>query len=108
MQNGLYKVEFKTPLGAGAGVVFLQDGKLHGGDSAMFYVGKVSEKGDDLIAEVEGKLHTNVPGMSSVFGVNHTHINLKGKGSGNAANLTGTAKEAPGVAFQAKLTKISD
>jgi hypothetical protein len=108
MQNGLYKVEFQTPLGVGAGVVFLQNGKIHGGDSAMFYVGNVAETGNDLTAEVEGKLHTNVPGMSSVFGANHTHINLKGKGSGNAATFTGTAKEAPGIAFQAKLTKISD
>jgi hypothetical protein len=108
MQNALYKVEFQTPLGAGAGVVFLQDGKIHGGDSAMFYVGKVSESGDNLTAEVEGKLHTNVPPTELVFGVSHTHIILKGKGSGNAATLTGTAKEAPGVAFQAKLTKICD
>jgi hypothetical protein len=108
MQNGLYKVEFQTPLGAGAGVVFLQNGKLHGGDSAMFYVGNVSEQGDNLTAEVEGKLHTKVPGMSSVFGVDHTHINLQGKSSGNTASLTGRAKEAPTVSFQAKLTKISD
>ena len=108
MQNGLYKVEFQTPLGAGAGVVFLHDGKIRGGDSAMFYVGKVSEEGDNLTAEVEGRLHTNVPPTELVFGVNHTHISLKGKGSGNVATLTGSAKEAPGVAFQAKLTKISD
>jgi hypothetical protein len=46
--------------------------------------------------------------MQSVFGVNHTHINLKGKGTGKAANFTGTAKEAPGVTFKAKLTKLSD
>jgi T3SS negative regulator,GrlR len=108
MENGLYKVEFQTPLGAGAGVVFLQNGKIHGGDSAMFYVGQVSAQGDDLTAEVEGNLHTQAPGMQSVFGVNHTHINLKGKGAGKAANFTGTAKEAPGVTFKAKLTKLSD
>lgn len=108
MRNGLYKVEFQTPLGAGAGVVVLRDGKIRGGDSAMFYVGDVSENGSDLTAEVEGKLHTDIPGMRSVFGVNHTHIKLKGKGSGNAATFTGTAKEAPSVSFQARLTKISD
>jgi hypothetical protein len=46
--------------------------------------------------------------MTSVFSVNHTHIDLKGKGSGNAGTFTGTAREAPGVSFPAKLTKISD
>jgi hypothetical protein len=108
MENGLYKVEFQTKLGVGAGVVFLQDGKIHGGDSAMYYVGTVSEQGENLTAEVEGKLHTKVPGMQSVFGANHTHINLKGKGSGKSASFTGTAREAPGVNFQATLTKVSD
>lgn len=106
MQNGLYKVEFQTPLGAGAGVVVLENGTIRGGDSAMFYVGHVSENGNDLTAEVEGKQHTNVPGMRSVFGVNHTHIKLAGKLSGNTASLTGTAREAPGVSFQARLTKL--
>jgi hypothetical protein len=108
MQNGLYKVEFQTPLGAGAGVVFLDNGKIRGGDSAMFYVGSLSQKGEELTAEVEGKLHTNAPGMSSVFGVNHTHINLRGSGTGTSATFTGRAKETPNVAFSAKLTRISD
>jgi hypothetical protein len=107
MQNGLYKVEFQTPLGAGAGVVYLENGKLHGGDSAMFYIGKVSEQGEDLVAEVESKRHTQ--GMQSVFGIDHTHITLKGRASNNtAAALTGSAKEAPNVALKAKLVKISD
>ncbi len=34
MQNGLYRVEFRTPLGSGAGVVVLQDDNLRGGDSS--------------------------------------------------------------------------
>jgi len=108
MENGLYKVEFQTQLGSGAGVVFLQNGKIRGGDSAMFYVGSVSEQGDDLTAEVEGNLHTNMPGTRSVFGFDKTHIKLKGKGAGRSATFTGTSKEAPNVSFQAKLTKLSD
>ena len=110
MQNGLYKVEFKTPLGIGAGVVFLRDGKVHGGDSAMFYVGQLSGADENLTAEVEGKYHTTGTGVGNVFGptIQHTHISLKGNGSGTAASFNGTAKEAPGVPFQATLKKISD
>jgi hypothetical protein len=106
MQNGLYKVEFQTPLGAGAGVIVLRDGKIQGGDSAMYYVGDYSENGQDVTARVEGKMHTNMPGLSSVFGVNHTHIKLSGKTNGDTAVMQGTADEVPNVAFQAKLTKI--
>jgi hypothetical protein len=39
MENGHYKVEFQTPLGVGAGVVFYQNGAVHGGDSMMAYMG---------------------------------------------------------------------
>ena len=106
MQNGLYKVEFKTPLGAGAGVVVLQDGKIQGGDSSMYYVGDYSESGQTFSARLEGKLHTNMPGLVSVFGVNHTHIKLSGQTSGDSAVMQGKADEAPTVQFQAKLTRI--
>ena len=108
MENGLYKVEFRTPIGFGSGVVFLHDGKLHGGDSGMFYTGSMSEEGNNLTAQVEGNIHTQMVGLQSVFGVNHTHISLKGTGNGKTASFTGTAKETPNVSFQAKLTKISD
>ncbi len=39
MKDGLYRVEFQTQRGAGAGVVFLEGGALRGGDSQMFYTG---------------------------------------------------------------------
>lgn len=106
MQNGLYKVEFNTPLGAGAGVVVLQDGKIQGGDSMMYYVGDYSESGQSFSANVEGKVHSTAIGLTSVFGVNHTHIKLSGQSSGDSAVMQGKAAEAPNVAFQAKLTKI--
>jgi hypothetical protein len=44
--------------------------------------------------------------MSSVFGVDQTHINLTGKTSGNSAVMQGKADEVPHEPFQAKLTKI--
>ena len=106
MQNGLYKVEFRTPLGFGAGVVVLRDGKLQGGDSTMFYVGDYSESGQDFTARVEGKKHTTLPGLTSVFGVDNTHIKLTGKTNGDAAVMQGRADEAPTIPFEAKLTKI--
>jgi hypothetical protein len=107
MLNGLFKVEFQTSLGAGAGVVVLQDGKVLGGDSMMAYIGTFTESGQDFSAKVEGKKHSNMPGMTSVFGVDHTHITLTGKSNGSTSvTMQGKAAEAPNVPFQAKLTKI--
>jgi hypothetical protein len=114
MQNGLYKAQFKTSGGererVGTGVVFVQDGKIRGGDSGMFYVGTLSKSGDDLNIQVECKPHVEITREKplSVFGVDHLHLDLKGKVDGNGAIFTGHAKETPKLTLQAKLTKISD
>jgi hypothetical protein len=106
MLSGLYKVEFQTPIGAGAGVVISQNGKIQGGDSSMYYIGDYSEKGTEFTASVEGKTHRHLPGGASVFGVNHTHIKLTGKIDGDSAVMQGRAAEAPNILFQARLTKV--
>ncbi|HEX4409973.1 MAG TPA: GrlR family regulatory protein [Xanthobacteraceae bacterium] len=110
MKNGLYKVEFETPLGTRAGIVFLQDGKIRGGDSAMFYVGTLTENGEDLAADVQSRFHTMGTGVASVFGpeIKQAHLTLKGKAFGTAATFWGNAAEAPDVSFQARVRRISD
>lgn len=67
MKDGPYKVHFQTPIGTGAGVVFVHDSQLHGGDSRMYYVGIYTEVGGQLIATVRANVHTDTQGMSSVF-----------------------------------------
>jgi hypothetical protein len=108
MDDGLYKVEFQTPMGFGAGVVFLQSGKLRGGDAALFYVGTFVQNGNEFLAEVVTDRHTQYPGLVSVFGKDRVHITLKGQSSGNTGMMQGTAVEAPGVRFTAKLSRIAD
>ncbi len=57
LQNGLYKIEFQTQLGAGSGVVILHDGQLRGGDSMIYYVGTYKQDGDEFSAEVRTDAH---------------------------------------------------
>jgi hypothetical protein len=107
MQNGHYKVEFQTPLGAGSGVVFLQNGEVHGGDASMLYVGTMAEKDGEIVAEIEATTHTRIPGVTSVFGIDNVNIKLVGNNEGDsAATFIGRAKEAPGIDFRAKLSLI--
>lgn len=106
MRDGLYKVAFQTPLGAGAGVVVLQDGKLRGGDSSMYYVGSYSETGSQFSAEVASSRHTQ--GLPSVFGKDNVRISLKGTSQSDSAQMTGTSPDAPGVRLQATLTRLGD
>ena len=109
MENGLYKVAFRTPIGEGYGVVVLENGTLRGGDSMMFYVGKYTENGGQFTASVDVDVHSNVPGMVSVFGPgrNRVHIDLKGQSTDNSADANGSSPQAPGVSFSTSLTRLA-
>lgn len=107
-ESGLYAIRFQTPAGAGAGVAYLENGKLRGGDSMMAYVGSYNEANGILNADVGAYIHTNVPGMSSVFGVDQVDIHLTGKLLDGKATLTGTAPQAPGVTLQVTMERLSD
>jgi hypothetical protein len=105
IKAGLYKVEFHTPRGNGAGVVVLDGGKFRGGDSAFYYSGTFSEDGDKFTATVHIKRHT--AGGVALVGEQGT-INVHGTSSGEAASLSGTVAGMPGVTFQAHMKRLSD
>lgn len=107
-ESGLYAIRFETPLGAGAGVAYLDAGKLRGGDSMMAYVGTYNEAGGTLNADVQAYKHTNVPGMVSVFGMDQVLIQLQGAASGSTAVLTGNAQQVPGVTLKVSMERLSD
>lgn len=105
-RDGLYAVAFRTQAGDGTGVVIIQDGILRGGDSMMYYTGTYQLNGDDFSAEVVTNVHAKPRNMASVFGRDNVHITLTGTFKGDEAVLTGSAKEAMGMQFQAHLRKL--
>jgi hypothetical protein len=48
LENGTYIVRFATPMGEGAGVIYMEDGKARGGDSLIAYVGSYNVAGISL------------------------------------------------------------
>ncbi len=106
MKDGLYQVTFNTRMGGGAGVVTLRDGKIGGGDSAIWYAGTFTETKNKFTAEVLTGRHST--GLPSVFGVDKLQINLTGTTDGDTAKLSGTSPQAPGVQLDGTLTRITD
>lgn len=104
MKTGLYAVSFNTPLGAGAGVIHLDNGTAQGGDSALWYDGNYNIDGDQFTAEIKTARHAQ--GMPSVFGTDTVTINLKGSWSDAGADVTGTSPQAPGLTFKANLRPL--
>lgn len=106
MKSGLYKVAFRTPLGQGTGVVFLDSGRVNGGDAAMYYVGSYSEDGNSFTANLAVKTHSQI-GVTTVFGRDNVSIDLRGSVKGDKISAAGTSPQAPGIQFQADLTLLS-
>jgi hypothetical protein len=106
IESGLYRVTFGTPMGGGNGVAHLADGKLHGGDSMMAYVGSYSVDGGNFTANVHAFRHSNVPGMVSTLGTNDAQLSIKGTVQGTTMTGQGNSPQAPGVTLQVKLEKL--
>jgi len=104
-EDGLYKVNFNTPLGAGAGVVVLRDGKIQGGDSSIAYLGSYNLNNGYFSGSVKTKRHSN--GLPSVFGVDEVEIRIEGEMKGGRATLKGSSPQRPGVGFQATIERIA-
>lgn len=107
LKDGFYLVQFGTPQGEGTGVAYLTDGKLYGGDSMMAYVGKFREKDGKANAAVRVFQHSSPEDMDSVLGVTSATLDLSGPVTGETAELTGNAPQAPGVTLSVTLKPLN-
>lgn len=105
MENGLYSVNFQTPLGQGSGVVTIENDKIQGGDSGLFYHGQYSQNGNDVQATIKTGRHSK--NLESVFGIDEVDIILQGTSQNNTATLNGNSPQAPNISFKVTLTKIA-
>ena len=104
--RGSYSAWFRTSLIEGTGVVVLKDGKLTGGDTVLAYTGTYIQNGDRFSASVTTRRHTQ--GQPSVFDIDNVDLTVTGKSTPTTASCTGTAKQAPGLAFEAIFVRIAD
>jgi hypothetical protein len=64
------------------------------------------QNGDRFSAFVRTRRHP--PGQPSVFGIDNLDLTLIGKSTPTTASCTGTAKQAPGLTFEATLVPMAD
>lgn len=106
--DGLYKAEFQTPFGKGGAVFFLSEGKLRGGNSALYYVGKYSFAGSQFSATLQTKRHTYDLKVASVFGMDELTITLEGQVNGDTISIDGIADEVPDIQLHGKMYRLCD
>ncbi|MCK1717821.1 GrlR family regulatory protein [Bradyrhizobium sp. 141] len=108
MRQGLYKVDFHTVHGTGCGVVYVMDGKMRGGNSAFAFIGTYTGEGDGIKVKISTQRYNDDPSFKALFGADRITLALAGREDGETAEFEGNALQAPGVAFRAVLSRISD
>lgn len=108
MQEGLYKAEFQTPFGSGVGVFYMHDGKIHGGNTALYYVGDYEIKGEHFTANIVTRRHSLNLNIASVFGVDTAHVRMEGSFKGDDVLIEGFAEEADDMQLTGKLTFLCE
>ncbi|WP_420967093.1 hypothetical protein [Bradyrhizobium sp. B120] len=101
LKDGTYAAWFKTPLGQGAGVAHVAEGKIWGRDSIMTYSGTCEVDGDRFTAIVSTERHTE--GHATVFDADDLTLKLEGTCVGKIARYIGTADQIPGVLLEGTL-----
>jgi hypothetical protein len=100
-RNGEYAVWFRTVYGEGTGIVFLDNGRITGGDGMFAYGGSYEIDGDRFTATLTTRRYAE--GTTTVFGVDEVEARLTGTFRGATALCSGVAGQAPGVGFEAML-----
>ena len=98
MRQGLYSVRFQTSIGAGAGVIYVEESSFVGGDAGYFYYGKVNTQADNSIS-VFITLRQHDARIPSVFGnISQLDLEMNGKYSEPHFNLAGSLRNLAGFA----------
>jgi hypothetical protein len=105
-RDGRYAVWFKTSRGEGTGIVHLANGRISGGDSFFTYSGSYEIDDDHFTAALTTTRHA--AGPPDLFGLDQVEVELAGRFNGRLASCSGTAKQAPGLPFQATLIASED
>ena len=100
-RDGQYAGWFRTPRGEGTGIVHLANGIITGGDAVFTYGGCYQLDNDRFTATLTTRRYADGP--TTVFGCDEVEAQLIGRFKDKRAVCSGTAKQAPGVRFEATL-----
>ena len=100
-RDGRYAAWFRTPRGEGTGIVHLANGRISGGDAFFTYSGSYQVDDDRFTAALKTTRYAEGP--PTLFGLDEVEVELAGRFKGRLASCSGTAKQAPGLPFEATL-----
>lgn len=104
MDPGRYIARFHTPLDDASGVIFIQGDDVYGGDTAMYYIGRITGENGKITVTLRVRQHDRE--RISVFGeIEDFILSLTGKRKGEDYVFEGRADRAPSIRFNATLSR---
>lgn len=107
MRDGLYIAEFQGPFGFGSGTASLTNGRIRGGDGAMYYYGPYSWDDEDFSATINVNKYAAGPG-SSIFGLDSFTLTISGAGKGDIAEFVARTPAVPHMKMHGSLKRVAD
>jgi hypothetical protein len=108
LRTGFYKVRFTLDDAVGRSVMYVQAGRMLGGNSSFAHVGSYREAGSELLAEVKTLRHHTDPDYRPLAGTDQARLSLRGWNEGETVRFEGGLQELPGSVFRAVMTPIGD
>lgn len=107
MIEGLWTAVFSSGAIAGAGVIYLTDGQVVGGDNQYFYRGPYTFDSRTGLLSARLQVKAFIKGAIAVFGapIPSFTLDLSGTVVGDKATATGSVLEMPSVKIQIQLVK---
>ena len=104
--NGLYRASFKTDHGSDRTVVMIENGRISGGDSRLFYEGSLISNGENFTAVLRVAAHFDVPAVAGILGGLQASFEISGVCSGSGAICSGVSAGPPEIPFDAVLSLL--
>lgn len=104
--NGLWRIDFRSNVDLGGGLIVIRGGQIAGGDHGFSYIGEISKTdGENVEASVRVQQYENsVP--SIIPGVVDYTLDLAGSVQNDTLSLKGSVKNEPGLTVSVSGRKI--
>jgi hypothetical protein len=109
MREGLYKVEMHTVHGSRCGVLYVNDGKMMGGNSAFAFIGTYRDREDGrVLVDISTMRHNDDPKFQPLLKTDKITLSLEGRQQGEQYFFEGGTTQLPGISFNSVMTPISE
>lgn len=109
MFNGFYKCEFTVNDAVGRSVMYVNGGRMLGGNSAFAHIGSYDEADGEIVSDITIQRHNSDPSYRSLLGDDDASIKVRGRADadGKTYRFAGGSTQMPDC-FRSVMTPLND